>query len=324
LYINVIEININMKNRIVFFIAFSLLFINKAGSVTYMGSGITWQCVGQDSFIISLTLYRDCNACQMGSGKLQFKCAASGTAITSITIPRPIPVDITPTCDESCNRCVSGSCSFPYGVQKYTYVSSIVDLSSAGSCCDILVSYQYCCRLCEITTIVNPSSKPFYYFAQFNRCLSPCKNSPVFSHDPVMIACKNQNFIYNPGVYDPDTDAPGKPKDSLVFEWIAPMASGGVPITYMQPYDYDKPIYFWGFPNTAAVFPRGFHLNPVNGDIMFRPMKQEVTVMVLGIKIYRDSLLIGYVMRDFMVYVIDCPVNAPPVLGGNFHQEVCA
>ena len=93
----------------------------------------------------------------------------------------------------------------------------------------------------------------------------------------------------------------------------------------MSGYAFDKPIYFWGFPNTTLPFPRGFHLDPVTGDISFRPMKIEVTVMALKISEWRNEVKIGEIRRDLQIIVINCPNNHPPSLGpALYYKEVCA
>ncbi|MEI6579336.1 MAG: hypothetical protein WCN92_07705, partial [Eubacteriales bacterium] len=90
---------------------------------------------------------------------------------------------------------------------------------------------------------------------------------------------------------------------------------------------YDKAIYFWGFPNDALPPPRGIHLDPQTGDIQFRPMKSEVTVMVIKVKEYRNGVLIGEIRRDLQIIVIPCVSNTPPSIStpnGIRSKSVCA
>ena len=290
-----------------------------------MGSDLGWQCVGQDSFVFTLDLYRDCNGDNLSTAILNFICVSSGDTLETVSISAPNPVDVTPICDHSCTRCDSLTCTFPYGIQKYSYTSGIVNFSSAGSCCNILVAYGACCRNNAITTISNSGTQTFYTEAQFNRCLNPCDNAPGFSDLPVKILCVGQDFINNFGVLNNDTDSNGILLDSLAYEWCNPLSSASSLINYKSPYSYSKPIYFWGFPNINLPFPRGYHLDNLSpGDIMFRPMKQEKTIMSVKVREYRNGQLIGFVRREIQMIVIPCPNNHPPALSGPFYKEICA
>ena len=304
-----------------FIFCFSIVKINLA--VPLVGGEITWQCVGQDSFIISFTLYRDCDAWVPPWVNIELKNAANGNSITTLNINRSVPVNITPTCDQSCNRCDSHGCSFSYGFQKYEYNSGIVDLNSAVSVCEILIEYKICCRP-NVTTIASLTSKYYYNDAMFNRCLSPCDNSPVFSSSPLMIVCKGSDCLYSFNAYDLDLNAEGKLADSLVYELMNPKGYNGNPISYNYPYSKDKPLYYWGFPNTSFSLPRGFHFNSTTGDMKFRPMKLESTVLAIKVKEYRNRQLIGYISRDVRLYIIDCQQNKNPELSGPFYKGVCS
>lgn len=301
----------------------STLFITKPAQATHMmGSDITWRCMGKDSFMITLVIYRDCNGVQLGSASIPIKCKKNGSSITTVSISKPAPVDITPTCGSSCTRCESSGCSFPYGIEQYSFKKLVV-LSSAGSCCELVMSYQMCCRNTTITT--GAASQNFYIEAIMNRCQKPCDNSPTFTNPPIAIICIGQDFMFNHGVNDSDVDTVnGGLLDSLGYEWAYPLSGSGSNIPYTGQYDYDKPVFFWGFPNTKLPFPRGFHLDQSTGDISFRPMKIEQTVMALTIKEYRKGKFIGQVRRDIQIIVINCPNNHAPVLSGPFYKEVCA
>jgi hypothetical protein len=102
------------------------MFTNEAKSTHIMGSDMTWDCIGQDSFMITLTLYRDCNGIPMDNiARVTVKCVTTSQTLQTMSIPKPPPVDITPTCDNSCTRCESRGCSFPYGIEK-VYLPAII------------------------------------------------------------------------------------------------------------------------------------------------------------------------------------------------------
>jgi hypothetical protein len=314
-----------MKKNIAFFL-FSIFFISspflsKSGCIC--GGNFEWTCIGQDSFIITLTLYRDCNGCNFNTVTIPIKCVTTGLTITTLNIAQPTGLDITPTCETSCTRCQTSACSFPYGHEKYTY-TTLLDLSNAGNCCKIEMSYQTCCR--ELTIRTGAEGKIFYLDATLDRCLSPCDNSPKFKNNPFRLLCIGQDAVLNLGITDYDSNNQGN-MDSISFEWTPPLQGKNNPITYSGQYSYDKPIYFWGFPATNRTFPYGLHLDNQTGDIRFRPMKIEQTVMCIKVKKWRkingSMTNISEQTHDIHTIVLSCPNNNSPVLSGPYYKEVC-
>jgi len=304
-----------------------LLFLtnNEVKATHMMGSDITWTCIGKDSFMIKLVVYRDCNGVPLGTPSIPIRCASNSQSITTVSISKPPPVDITPTCGSSCTRCQSLSCSFPYGIEQYTFTKLVV-LSNAGSCCELTISYGECCRNSTITT--GAANAMYFIEAKMNRCITPCDNSPTFTNPPIAIICVGQDFIFNHGVIDMDVDSNGGLIDSLSYEWTQPLTASSSFTTWTGSYSYDKPVFFWGFPNANLPFPRGIQLSKSTGDISFRPMKVEQTVMAMKVaewrKINGTYTKIGEIRRDLQIIIISCPNNNAPVLSGPFYKEVCA
>ncbi|MEA3497298.1 MAG: hypothetical protein U9R42_14820, partial [Bacteroidota bacterium] len=189
-----------------------MFFITKpVSSNSIMGGELTWTCVGVDSFLIKLVLYRDCNAIQIGTVSIPITCNSTNQNITTVSISTPAVADITPVCDTLCTKCSNATCSFPYGIEEITY-QKLVILSSAGSCCELVLSYSLYFRNYAITT--GAANKNFYIDAMMNRCLNPCDNSPQFTNSPVIIACIGRDFVFNNGVNDQDKDSLGGLSDS--------------------------------------------------------------------------------------------------------------
>jgi hypothetical protein len=300
-----------MKKRLypLLFLLFFIQGIPCANASQIMGSDLTWTCIGQDSFLIKLVVYGDCNGYAVVSGSIKFNCATSGALITSITANPGTPVDITPVCSSSCSRCTNPSCSFPYGINRYV-MQGIVCLNSAGTCCNIDISWTQCCRNLSITTVTLYTQ--YYTEAKLNRCLNPCDNSPTFSNAPVAILCVGQPFTFNHGVQDIDKDSTGGLADSLTYQWYVPLSAANSSVGYIPPYTYDKPIFFYGFPNDALPWPRGIHLNPESGEIQFQPMKPEVTIMIVKVNEFRNGVKIAELRREMQIIVITCLNNNPP------------
>jgi hypothetical protein len=310
-----------MKKLALTFIAIStmLLSTNKSFTQPLLGGDITYECVGSDSFLVKLTLYRDCNYVNFGQVLITAFCEDSATVIDTKYVNVSSIVDITPTCETSCNRCDSGNCNFPYGIQKWEYFA-LFDLSNTN-CCEVSFIFETCCRQSAITT--GPASGGFYLEAMVNRCNAPTNSSPKFYKDPLNIFCIGQDFTFNNGAFDIDTDSIGGLTDSLAYEWVYPRGTGGSNLSYSVNYDYDKPIFFWGFPTTILPPPRGCHINAITGEIQVRPMKIEQTVMSIKVTEYRNGVKIGEITRDMQFIVISCPNNQSSLLSGPFYKEVC-
>jgi hypothetical protein len=288
-----------------------------------LSAEITWQCIGQDSFLLKLDVYADCNGSAFPYPHLDVYCGTSGSLINNFAVQLSSAIDVTPVCRNNCTKCQSQSCSFPFGFRKQT-AYRLVNLSAAGSCCNILISWYNSTRTSNITTGAYGAS--FYTSANLNRCLNPCDNSPVLSSLPTLIACVGQDQGYSLGFSDIDTTSSGAHLDSFTFDLTPPLNAAGSNITYTGQYAYNKPIYFWGFPNDALPFPRGFHFDNQTGTIQFRPMKAECTVMTVQINEFRNGVKIGEIRREWFVAVISCPNSAPQVsTAGNKNQlHVCA
>ncbi|MFY0674267.1 MAG: hypothetical protein JXQ87_12740, partial [Bacteroidia bacterium] len=311
-------------------IAVLALSVPKAEATHVMGSDIQWECIGKDTFKITMQVYRDCNGINLSATPMT---ALSSCGSQRINMTMGAGRDITPVCDEQCTRCDSRGCSFQYGIEvrELTAILIVSDWRKNG-CCEVTLTWQQCCRNGAITT--GAANQNFYVEAKLNICQDPCDNSPTFTGDPLAIICLGRDFIYNQGVQDKDIDpVTGGLADSLVYSWAEPMTSATGKTTWSNNYSFNKPLNYLGFPRNNLKFPRGIHLDSATGDMMFRPMKVEQTVMSIKIESYRKGKFTGVTRRDIQVVVIKCPDNNPPVISGinckqpkpqNFKTQACA
>jgi len=312
-----------MKNLIliIFIIISTLVISEKAKALHIYGADVSWTVVGKDSFLIQMVYYRDCNGITPGNLMVNVRCLDNGDSLGNLLINQPTGLNITPVCVESNSRCNNVYATFPYGIQKYVYTQLII-LNPNITCCNIQLSFTECCRMYAISTISPDQS--LYVLAKMNRCYVPQDNSPQFSLPPLNVLCVGVDQILNFGVIDTDKDSAGRPLDSLSIMLTPPLKNINTPITYTGSYTYDKPILFWGFPDVSQTYPRGFRVDNSTGDIKFRPMKVEQTVMAVKVREYRKIngtlTMIGEVSRDVHFVVMSCPQNANPIIttGPNF------
>jgi PKD repeat protein len=299
-----------------------------------MGGEITWKLISNDSIVVTLIKYRDCNGTTMSPATIRVICSTTGANIGSYNFYASEPIDITPgsaTHISNCkpnsykdNRCSNKNSVFPFGVEMYVYRGIIV-LPSSTTSCKLTISHQDFSRNTTIST--GAAGYPFYIEAKLNRCLNYKDNSPVFHNPPVTILCVNQPFVYNIGAVDLDTNSSGQTLDSLIYEFAPPLGSANEPTPWLSPFSYNKPVSFKGWPNESLPFSSaglGFHLDRFNGDLMFTPTTLQHTVISILVKEYRNNSLIGEIRRDIQISIINCSNNSPPSLLGPFYKEVCA
>lgn len=298
-----------MKNfiRILFALFFIASGYQKADATHVMGSDITWEYMGKDTVKITVAIYRDCNGINLSATPISVFAGTCGT--TSYTSSLSLAGDVTPVCDAQCTRCASNSCTFSFGIQKYL-LTAIIDVSDPrkNGCCELRISWAQCCRNNAITT--GAANQNFYLEAKLNIC-NGVENSPVFKNDPLALICLGRHFEFSQGAADPDND-------SLVYSLTDPLinAAGGR-TTWLGNYSSQKPLHFLGFPNAKLPYPRGFRLDPTTGDLSFRPMRVENTVMTIKVESFRNGTKISEVRRDIQVLVMKCPNNKTPIISGS-------
>jgi hypothetical protein len=312
-----------MKKLILACILFVILFpASKAQQNAILAGEIVWFQIGVDSFMIKMDLYRDCNGGDFDTAEIRVVCNSTQTEITRLKMPKSSATDITPMCKsinpDLCSRCSDSSCSFPFGYERYSYVS-FLDLSNS-SCCEIKLEYINCCRSLEISN--GGAGSDFYLYSIFNKCLQYPDNAPSFTMSSLtMLPLHFEAVIYTYG-NDIDVDSSGGPLDSFTYEFSSPMMVG-TPMNYNPPFSYSAPFTFDGFPDTSLALPQGLHLSNFDGTIRFLPRQIETSVFAIKIKQFRDGIYTGEVLRNFYVNFYQLPSNFTPEINADaYYKEV--
>ena len=299
--------NLHRKFLVIIVLVLGLISsINVRASHT-MGADLTYECLGGNTYKITLSFYRDCIGIAAPANPfVTINSATCGQSLGVTCYPRPgTGQEVTPACSSSVTTCNGGSFT---GIQEWVY-DGIITLPM--QCSDWIFSYSLCCRNAAITTITTPGSSTFYIYATLNNLITPCNSSPTFSNKPVPFICRGQQYCFNHGAYDTDGD-------SLVYQLITPKQTAGTNVNYIAPYNASNPLN--SLPATS--------FNAATGDICMTPQALEVTVMAVNVLEYRNGVLIGSVERDLQITVMNC-MNTLPTLTGingtnNFSITICA
>jgi hypothetical protein len=300
----------SLKLRRSLLILTALLFILRADPAKAshaMGADLTYECLGGNTYKVRLSFYRDCIGI-LAPANIYVNIRSVSCGQTLGVTCNPIPgtgQEVTYLCPTAQSTCNGGTFT---GIQEWVY-EGVVTLPM--QCNDWQFSYSLCCRNAAINTISSPGSNTFYIYASLDNTITPCNSSPTFTNKPVPFACLGQQLCFNHGATDPDGD-------SLVYSLVNPRQTVTNDVSYIAPYNAANPL--------ATAGPIQF--NTQTGDICFTPTQLQVTVMAVLVREYRNGVLIGYVVRDIQITVLNCTNDLPTLTGingtNNFDLTVCA
>lgn len=284
-----------MKNCYYYFkFTFTLLvlfaFTTKNADATHVSGGdITYRCLGNNEYEITLNLFRDCSGASLsGSSSISFSspCGNFSANLSRISIS-----EVSQLCDaqQSNSRCNGGNLP---GMQHHIYRTSV----TLPPCDTWRMSYELCCR----NSTANVSGQPRYYVESFlDNSVVNCNNSPVFTSQPIPYNCVGQPIVYNYGVVETDGD-------SLVYSLVDARSNAGTSVPYTG-----------GASGTSPV--PGITLNTQTGLLNFTPNNVGFYIVVVQVDEYRNGVLIGSTKRDMQFVIQNCSNIVPtpaPTAGG--------
>lgn len=121
-------------------------------------------------------------------------------------------------------------------------------------------------------------------------------NSVILTKPPTDIACINTVWEHNPGAYDPDGD-------ELVYSLVNCLGAQFLPLE-----GWESPEQFTDSPDDT------FTIDPATGDVTWDvPLVAGEYNIAILIQEYRDGELMGSVLRDMQITVVNCN-NDPPII----------
>ncbi|HET8574476.1 MAG TPA: PKD domain-containing protein [Edaphocola sp.] len=289
---------------LIFFLNYSTSFASHM-----IGGDITYKCLGNDTFQITLTLFQDAltgqNTAILLDNPAYYAIYTQGNnpvlvrqgsvaARSTDTIPPGFS-----------NDCIS---NFPATrLRRQIFVFNVrLDPSNVG----YYIVYQRCCRNATISNIVNPGNVGVTYLAEippFTAGECP-NNSAVFNSLPPQIICVNNPFSYDFSATDPDGD-------SLSYELCEAHPGGGPDnarptgtqispppyssIQYLPPYTAAQPI-----PGTPPIT-----IDPVTGMMSGTPSQTGRFIVTVCCHEWRNGTIINTLSRDVQFVITDCSKN---------------
>ncbi|MBJ7428120.1 MAG: PKD domain-containing protein [Bacteroidia bacterium] len=330
-----------MKKLFYLFAFTSLLFLTKNTFASHIvGCDIIYACTSTPNvYKVTMRLYRDCSGiaiCPGCSNPLPngstSGCTTSSASFlsTSITgaagacigtnfgsftlnaVNAASGYDIVQTCTSVksiCTNCNTRSAgSYSPGIEVFTYEGNVNLSAIPSACCKVALGASSCCRTGALTSMVSGN---FYTEAILDRCQTTCNSAPVFTEDAIALICTGVDITYNLGAIDPDGD-------SLSYSFAPSLQAANTNVSYIAPYRATYPFPYLGAPDSSATFPAGLRIDPITGDLRFRPLGTFVAPFVIGITQWRKAgniwINVGYTRRDIQLQSIVCASNRAPII----------
>jgi hypothetical protein len=273
------------------------------------GADLTYTCLGNNQYQISLAFYRDCDGIAApASASVSILNGCTNTT-TSITLQQKGFVEVTQLCPSQIGNSSCNGGNLP-GIQQYTYIDTF---TFPTSCTNFTLRYDLNARNAAVTNLQNPGSVDLYVEATL-RGITPnvCNSSSIFTSLPVPFVCVGNQFFYNHGAIDVDGD-------SLVYTLIQPLQNPGTVVPWAAGFSVANPM----------ATTSGFSFNNATGQMSGTPSVAQNAAIAVRVDEYRNGVLIGSTIRDMQFIAVACPNNTLPTASGvngstDYSINVCA
>ncbi|MCH2044451.1 MAG: gliding motility-associated C-terminal domain-containing protein [Saprospiraceae bacterium] len=295
------------SNILFLWIIVMLIGIPFSKATHIVGGEITYECIGNDNYRISLVIFRDCD-----SGNPWFDDPASlgvfnndGVLVTEVLMPlSSINDTLDLSLDDPCLVVPPNVC-----IHTTTY-TRIVNLPFIVGGYEL--AYQRCCRNQDIVNIVSPLTTGATYSVKItDDALQACNNSPMFKEWPSVYICQNSPISFDHSAIDVEGD-------SIVYSLCTPFLGGGTnsqnpngPNGAMpqppSPPSY-TPITWLGIFSEQNMMggTDPLSIDPQTGLLTGTPTILGTFVVGVCAREYRNGVLLSEIRRDFQYVVGIC------------------
>lgn len=285
------------------FIALLLIGLNTTLSATHIvGGEITYRCLGNNTYEITLTVYRDCqngipnfdNPAILGiyeegsDNVLIKKIELSYNAFSNDTLPIIL--------NNPCLTVPPDVC-----VHKATYITTtILPFNPNG----YILVYQRCCRNKLIRNLPDPLNTGISFVAEISaESQMVCNKGATFDNWPPVAICVHQPIDFDHSASDGDGDSlayrlctPNNGPDSLRPAPNPPTAPPYPELLWLDP-PYNLSNILGGDPLT---------IDPFTGFMTGVPSTIGNFVVGVCVDEFRNGVLLSTTRRDFQYNVADC------------------
>ncbi len=248
------------------------------------GGNITYECVGPDQYLVTLTMYEDCQTGFMTPGSSFTINVVNSCGLPTQVLSATEVVfgnEVSQLCPAAQSTCNGGTLP---GVQEHQYQ---VLVTLPGPCDSWTFYHSSCCRNGSINA---PSTTDDYYFyATLNNLDAPCNNSPTYTAPPIPYVCSGQSVCYSLGVVEVDGH-------TLVYSFTDALEDPLLtPVVYGAGYSGTNPI-------------PGITIDPVTGQVNFIApgLTGQYLVVILIEEYDANGVLVGSQVYDYVFNVVAC------------------
>jgi gliding motility-associated-like protein len=289
------------KLAVVILVSYSVI----AEAAHLVGGEISYECTGNNNYLITLKVYRDCNstgAAFDANAYIAIFDGATGLLYTSVS-PSLGPIIQLPTVvNNPCLQTPPNICT-----EMTTYSASVNLPPSQGG---YTITYQRCCRNQTISNVPNSGTWGSTYHVRVPPNDNACNSSPEIVSNPPIVLCLNDALTINSAAVESDGD-------SLYYQLCSPKHGGSqnVPApspstTPPSPPPYQNVPFSPGYSasNPITSFP-AFQIDPQTGIITGTPTQLGQYVIAICVSEFRNGQQLSTVRRDYQFNVTNCQSN---------------
>lgn len=291
-----------MKLKLFFTIFFAFYLLGSLSAAHLVGGEMSYKCLGNNNYEISLTIYRDCfsQGAPFDPWAIITIYKQNGVLYQNDSIPFNNSIQQLPNIPpNNCTVLPQTVCT-----EKGTYTYTVHLPPTLGG---YTITHQRCCRNNTITNINNGSSQwgsTFTIDIPSNDVA--CNNSPKYKNDPPVVLCLDVPVKLDLSVTETDGD-------SVFYELCSVLNGGANSAGLIAPNPASPPPYvqipfIGGFSSSNPIASNpGFTINPVTGQLSGKPNMVGQFVFAICANEYRNGTLLSTNRRDFQFNVSpDC------------------
>jgi gliding motility-associated-like protein len=285
-----------------------LLFIASLhlSALHIVGGDITYEYLGNDQYLVTLKVYRDCNSINGAPFDIPATVGvfnSQNVLVQTISMSGLQITNIPPVISNPCLAAPPNVC-----VEEGVY-SEIVTLPAIPG--GYTLAYQRCCRNVTIDNLLLPGDQGATYFTSIPNHSNLQNSSPVFNDFPPIAICTGDQLSFDHSATDLDGD-------SLVYSFTSPFTGGTsmmpMPVPPANP-PYNTVNFGAGYSAQNAIPGNpAFAINPTTG--LLTGTANQIGQYVMGVLVeeYRNGVKIGETFRDFQFNVVSCFANTQALI----------